>query len=96
MLVLAVFCAFRRVALNEIYLEGLDRNPLPNSHDVQASCFAEMYALGARCDMFFDMTPKMLGKIIAARYSEYYKINQPPRRDEVFTELPTAYASFGY
>lgn len=90
---LAVFCAFRRVALNEIYLEILDRNPLPNSHDVQASCFAEMYALGARCDMFFDMTPKVLGKIIAHRYREYYKINQPTRRGEVFTELPTAYAS---
>ena len=93
MFALAVFCAFRRVALNEIYLEVLDRNPLPNNHDVQASCFAEMYALGARCDMFFDMTPKVLGKIIAHRYRDYYKVNQPTRRGEVFTELPTAYAS---
>ncbi|KKK15232.1 hypothetical protein AOCH_000368, partial [Aspergillus ochraceoroseus] len=93
MLALAVFCAFRRLALDEIYLEVLDRNPLPNRHTVQAACFAEMYALGARCDMFFDMTPKLLGKIIAARYQAYYKVHQPPRREEIFTELPTAYAS---
>ncbi|KAJ5908940.1 hypothetical protein N7495_001622 [Penicillium taxi] len=89
----AVFCAFRRIALDEVYLEVLDRNPLPNNHDVQASCFAEMFALGARCDMFFDMKPKLLGKIIAARYRKYYHIHPPPRRSEVFTEIPTAYAS---
>lgn len=90
---LSVFCAFRRVALNEIYLEVLDRNPLPNGDPVQASCFAEMYALGARCDSFFDMTPKLLGKIISDRYRAYYKKYQPPPREEVFTELPTAYSS---
>ncbi|KAJ0368826.1 hypothetical protein COL922a_014360, partial [Colletotrichum nupharicola] len=93
MFALAIFCAFRRLSLNEIYLEVLDRNPLPNGHTVQAACFAEMYALGARCDLFFDMTPKLLGKIIAARYRAYYNVHQPTRREEVFTELPTAYAS---
>ncbi|KAJ5261171.1 hypothetical protein N7478_011766 [Penicillium angulare] len=90
---LAVFCAFRRISIDEIYLEVLDRNPLPNLHTVQAACFAEMYALGARCELFLDMTPKLLGKIITARYREYYTIHQPTRRDEVFTEIPTAYAS---
>ncbi|KAJ5537653.1 hypothetical protein N7494_007132 [Penicillium frequentans] len=89
----AVFSAFRRVSLDEIYLEVLDRNPLPNLHTVQAACFAEMYALGARCEMFLDMTPKKLGKIITARYREYCKTHQPTRRDEIFTEIPTAYAS---
>ncbi|KAL5333162.1 hypothetical protein BJX70DRAFT_403870 [Aspergillus crustosus] len=93
MFALAVFCAFRRLSFNEIYLEVLDRNPLPNGHTVQAACFAEMFALGARCDMFFDMTPKVLGKIISTRYRAYYDIHQPTRREEVFTELPTAYAS---
>ncbi|KAI9371571.1 hypothetical protein BJX61DRAFT_510991 [Aspergillus egyptiacus] len=93
MFALSVFCAFRRLALNEIYLEVLDRNPLPNAHTVQAACFAEMYALGARCDLYFDMTPNLLGKIISARYREYYNVHQPTRREEVFTELPTAYAS---
>ncbi|KAL2831504.1 hypothetical protein BDW59DRAFT_131293 [Aspergillus cavernicola] len=93
MFALAVFCAFRRLALNEIYLEILDRNPLPNGHTVQAAVFAEMFALGARCDLYFDMTPMSLGKILSTRYREYYNVHQPTRRAEVFTELPTAYAS---
>ncbi|KAJ5618631.1 hypothetical protein N7528_006742 [Penicillium herquei] len=90
---LAIFCAFRRVSVDEIYLEVLDRNPLPNIHTVQAACFAEMYALGARCEMYLDMTPKVLGKIITARYREYYNVHQPTRRPDGFTEIPTAYAS---
>ncbi|KAF7587108.1 hypothetical protein BBP40_007714 [Aspergillus hancockii] len=90
---LAVFCAFRKLALNEVYLEVLDRNPLPNNDMLQASCFAEMYAVGARCDMYFDMAPIVLGKIIATRYRTYYNLHPPPRRDDLFTELPTAYAS---
>ncbi|KAE8355715.1 hypothetical protein BDV28DRAFT_162634 [Aspergillus coremiiformis] len=90
---LSVFCAFRKLALNEVYLEVLDRNPLPNNDMLQASCFAEMYAVGARCDLYFDMAPIILGKIIATRYRAYYDVHQPPRRDDLFTELPTAYAS---
>ncbi|KAJ5949879.1 hypothetical protein N7454_001463 [Penicillium verhagenii] len=89
----AVFCAFRRISLDEIYLEVLDRNPLPNIHTVQVACFAEMYALGARCEMFLDMTAMKLGKIISARYREYCKTHQPTRRSDTFTEIPTAYAS---
>ncbi|RAL10682.1 glycosyltransferase family 4 protein [Aspergillus homomorphus CBS 101889] len=90
---LCIFCAFRRLALNEIYLEVLDRNPLPNLDAVQASCFTEMYACGARTDMYFDTTPKRLGKIIWKWYRAYYHKYQPPQREEAFTELPTAYAS---
>ncbi|OJJ07409.1 hypothetical protein ASPVEDRAFT_46734 [Aspergillus versicolor CBS 583.65] len=93
MFALAVFCAFRRLAFDEIYLEVLDRNPLPNGHTVQAAVFAEMYALGARCDLYFDMTPNVLGKIISARYREYYNAHPPKRREELFTEIPNAYAS---
>lgn len=93
MFALAVFCAFRRLAFDEIYLEVLDRNPLPNGHTAQAAVFAEMYALGARCDLYFDMTPKLLGKILSARYREYYNLHPPKRREELFTEIPTAYAS---
>lgn len=92
-LALAVFCAIRRLSFNEIYLEVLDRNPLPNGHPVQAAVFAELYALGARCDLFLDMTPNLLGKIISAKYRDYYNRHQPTRREDNFTELPTAYAS---
>jgi hypothetical protein len=90
---LSVFCAFRKLALDEIYLEVLDRNPLPNHATDQAGCFAENFALGSRCDSFFDMTPKSLGRIISERYRAYYMKHQPPPREEGFTELPTAYAA---
>jgi len=90
---LAVFCAFRKLALDEIYLEVLDRNPLPNHATDQAGCFAENFALGSRCDSFFDMTPRSLGRIISDRYRAYYMKHQPPPREEGFTELPTAYAA---
>lgn len=89
---LAVFSAFRKLALDEVYLEVLDRNVLPNHATDQAGCFAEYFGLGSRCDSFFDMTPRVLGKIISDRYRAYYMKYQPPRREEGFTELPTAYA----
>jgi hypothetical protein len=90
---LSVFCAFRKLALDEIYLEVMDRNPLPNHATDQAGCFAENFALGSRCDSFFDMTPRSLGRIISDRYRAYYMKHQPPSREEGFTELPTAYAA---
>lgn len=90
---LAVFCAFRKLALNEVYMEILDRNPLPNAHPDQAACFAEMFALGSRCESYFDMTPTVIGKLLAERYQTYFKNHQPPQRDDSTTELPTAYAS---
>lgn len=90
---LAIFSAFRRYALDEVYLEVLDRNVYPNHAADQAACFAENFALGSRCDSFFDMTPRALGRILASRYRAYYMEHQPPRRDMDFTELPTAYAA---
>ncbi|TWU71439.1 hypothetical protein ED733_002723 [Metarhizium rileyi] len=90
---LAVFCAFRKLALDEVYLEVLDRNVYPNHAADQAGCFAENFALGSRCDSFFDATPRAVGRIIADRYRVYYTNFQPPLRDEMFTELPTTYAA---
>jgi hypothetical protein len=75
---LSVFCAFRKLALNEVYLEVLDRNPRPNHHSDQQACFAEMFALGAQCDAYLDMTPNAAGKILAEWTSAYYKLNKPP------------------
>jgi hypothetical protein len=90
---LSVICAFRRLALDEVYLEVLDRNPLPNGHSDQAGCFAEMFATGSQCESYFNTTPNRLGVIISKRYHAYYKIYQPPLRDDMATELPTAYSS---
>ncbi|KAK5080764.1 hypothetical protein LTR05_008469 [Lithohypha guttulata] len=90
---LAVFCAIRKLAFHEVYLEVLDRNPLPNAQPDQAGCFAEMFALGSRCEAYFDVTPTEFGRILASRYDVYYKQHQPPMRDDLTTEIPTAYAS---
>ncbi|CZR58560.1 related to glycosyl transferase [Phialocephala subalpina] len=90
---LSIFCAFRKLALSEVYMEIMDRNPLPNAHSDQAACFAEMFALGSRCENYFDVTPNVLGDILSRRIFAYYKANQPPRREDGFTELPTAYSS---
>ncbi|RMZ88309.1 hypothetical protein DV736_g4460, partial [Chaetothyriales sp. CBS 134916] len=91
-LVLSIFCAFRRLALNETYLEVLDRNPLPNQHPDQAACFAEMFATGSRCDSYFDLKPNELGRILADRFRDYYAIHKPTRLDSVKEPL-TSYAS---
>ena len=90
---LAVFSAFRRYSLDEIYLEILDRNVYPNQMPDQAGCFAEYFALGSRCESYFDMTPRALGRILADRYRIYYTENQPPRRDPNILEPPTTYAA---
>ncbi|KAL2818251.1 hypothetical protein BDW59DRAFT_181939 [Aspergillus cavernicola] len=90
---MSIFCALRKLALSEVYLEVIDRNPLPNLHHVQASCFAEFYAVGAQCDAYFDMTPNELGRILFDRLRTYYYRHQPPRQQEGTTELPTTYAS---
>ncbi|OQO03199.1 hypothetical protein B0A48_11454 [Cryoendolithus antarcticus] len=90
---MAIFCAFRKVAIEEVYLEILDRNPLPNSHPDQAACFAEMFALGSQCETYFDMTSNVIGRIMADKYQAYYMEHQPPIRDDKSTEVPTAYAS---
>ncbi|PBP26082.1 glycosyl transferase, group 1 family protein [Diplocarpon rosae] len=90
---LSVFSAFRKLSLDEILLEILDRNPLPNHATDQAGCFAENFALGSRCDSFFDMTTRDLGRILSARYRSYYMKHQPPPREEGFTDLPSAYAA---
>ncbi|KAK4984016.1 hypothetical protein LTR50_006855 [Elasticomyces elasticus] len=90
---LSVFCAFRKLAIDEVYLEVLDRNPLPNRHSDQAACFSEMFALGSQCESYFDMTSNALGRIVADKYHAYYRVHQPPHRDDKTTEIPTAYAS---
>lgn len=92
-LALAIFCAFRKLAVEEIYLEVLDRNPLPNSHSDQAACFAEMFCSGSQTAAYLGLTPEAIGRVLASKYWAYYRENQPPARDDKSTDLPTAYAS---
>ncbi|KAF2126988.1 glycosyltransferase family 4 protein [Dothidotthia symphoricarpi CBS 119687] len=90
---LGIFCAFRKLALEETFLEVLDRNPFPNHATDQAGVFAESFMAGSRTSSFFDITPRELGKIISDRYRPYYNKFQPPDRAEGYTELPTTYAA---
>ncbi|CAO2653668.1 Nn.00g030790.m01.CDS01 [Neocucurbitaria sp. VM-36] len=90
---LATLSAFRKLALDEIYLEVLDRNAFPNHSTDQAGVFAENFAVGSRCDSFFDFSPRVLGTILSNRYRKYYSVHQPPERIDGYTELPTAYAA---
>ncbi|KAF1999703.1 glycosyltransferase family 4 protein [Amniculicola lignicola CBS 123094] len=90
---LAVFSAFRKLAIDELYLEILDRNAFPNHAADQAGCFAENFGVGSRCDSFFDFTPRVLGEILSDRYRAYFMQHQPPSRIDGYTELPTTFAA---
>ncbi|KAK2629471.1 hypothetical protein QTJ16_000291 [Diplocarpon rosae] len=77
---LSVFCAARKAAYNEIYLEVSDRNPLFNQYSDQAGAFSELFALGSRCEDYFDLTPSAFGKLLSDRHRAHYgkPHNQPP------------------
>ncbi|KAI5367114.1 hypothetical protein Slin14017_G021500 [Septoria linicola] len=90
---LSIFCAYRRLAVEEIYLEVLDRNPLPNRHPNQAACFAEMFGTGSQCETYLGMTSNVLGRILADKYQAYYMKHQPVARKDGSPDLPTSYAS---
>ncbi|KAJ5162295.1 hypothetical protein N7492_007687 [Penicillium capsulatum] len=92
MLTLALFCAARKGAFDEIYAEVTDRNPLFNNHSDQAAAFAESFALGSRCEAYFDITPSVFGKLLSDRFRAYYTKHQPPNWINGAPELATAYA----
>ncbi|KAJ5885022.1 hypothetical protein N7495_009532 [Penicillium taxi] len=78
MITLSIFCAARKGAFDEIYAEVTDRNPLFNSFTDQAAAFAESFALGSRCEAYFDMPPSIFGKILSGRFRKHYNVHQPP------------------
>ncbi|KAK0103247.1 hypothetical protein ONS95_005281 [Cadophora gregata] len=91
---LAIFCAARKAAYNEIYLEVSDRNPLFNEYSDQAGAFSELFALGSRCEDYFDLTPSAFGKILSDRHREHYSKphNQPPLQIDYATGYASSYA----
>ncbi|KAJ5119712.1 hypothetical protein N7448_010381 [Penicillium atrosanguineum] len=92
MAALALFCAARKGAFDEIYAEVTDRNPLFNNHSDQAAAFAESFALGSRCEAYFDVNPSVFGKLLSDRFRAYYTKNQPPNWVNGAPEMATAYA----
>lgn len=89
---LAVFCTMRKLAFEEIYLEVSDRNPLFNDQSDQYAAFAELFALGSRCESYFDISPSRFGELLSAKFRYHYLKtgNQPSMGDES-TALRSAY-----
>jgi hypothetical protein len=92
-LALAMFCAARKFAFDEVYSEVTDRNPLFNDQSDQAAAFAESFALGSRCESYFDVSPSVFGKLLSDRYRVYYQRHQPPLWLNGAPELASAYAA---
>jgi len=91
---LAIFCTARKVAFEEVYIEVTDRNPLFNDQPDQAAAFAELFALGSRCEAYFDVSPSQFGKLLSNKFRKHYgnDINQPPGYKETQQALNSAYA----
>ncbi|EDO01996.1 hypothetical protein SS1G_04472 [Sclerotinia sclerotiorum 1980 UF-70] len=92
---LALFSAFRKHAFEEAYVEVTDRNTLFNDQSDQAAAFAELFATGARCESYFDMTPSAFGKLLSDRYRACH--HQPGREPPIWSDddpsTPSAYAA---
>lgn len=89
---LALFCAIRKNSLDEVFTEVVDRNPLFNDQSDQAAAFAESFALGSRCEAYFDVLPSTFGKLLSDRYRAYYDHHQPPDWTNGAPALATSYA----
>ncbi|OOF90260.1 glycosyltransferase family 4 protein [Aspergillus carbonarius ITEM 5010] len=92
MMLLSLFCAARKGALDEIYAEVTDRNPLFNSQSDQAAAFAESFALGSRCEAYFDILPSAFGKLLSDRFRKSYTDEQLPNWINGAPDMATSYA----
>ena len=75
-----IFCAARKAGFEEVYIEVSDRNPLFNQYSDQSAAFAELFALGSRCEAYFDIKPSDIGILLSTRHRAYYnqEEHQPP------------------
>jgi hypothetical protein len=95
LLVFSIFCAARKAAFEEVYVEVSDRNPLFNEFSDQSAAFAELFALGSRCEAYFDVSPSAFGKLLSERHRAYYGLpeNQPPMWLHNAPAFASAYAA---
>ncbi|KAL5424690.1 hypothetical protein PMIN04_003073 [Paraphaeosphaeria minitans] len=75
-----IFCTARKAAFEEVYIEVSDRNPLFNQYSDQSAAFAELFALGSRCEAYFDIMPSDIGILLSKKHRDYYNESghQPP------------------
>jgi hypothetical protein len=95
MIAFSIFCAMRKHAFDEAYMEVTDRNTLFNDQSDQAAAFAELFATGARCEAYFDVTPSAFGKLLSDRYRAYHHQagHEPPLWSDAEPSTPSAYAA---
>jgi hypothetical protein len=79
-LLFCIFCAARKAGFEEVYIEVSDRNPLFNQYTDQSAAFAELFALGSRCEAYFDIKPSDIGVLLSKKHRDYYNQaeHQPP------------------
>jgi hypothetical protein len=75
-----IFCAARKAGFDEVYIEVSDRNPLFNQYTDQSAAFAELFALGSRCEAYFDIKPSDIGMLLSKKHRDHYNRtdHQPP------------------
>lgn len=75
-----IFCAARKAAFEEVYLEISDRNPLFNQYSDQCAAFSELFALGSQCEAYFDINPSEMGVLLSEKHRYHYNqiTHQPP------------------
>ncbi|BFZ56046.1 hypothetical protein PYCC9005_003088 [Savitreella phatthalungensis] len=79
LLALMVFCAFRRIAVEETYVAATDRCPIFHFQRDQPGVFSELWVIGSQCEVYFDVVPSVLGAIHYDKYRAYLKSDPPPR-----------------
>lgn len=91
---LSIFCTMRKLAFEEVYIEVTDRNPLFNDQSDQSAAFAELFALGSRCEFYFDISPSRFGELMSKRFRDHYgqSIHQPPMKEDNSLTLSSAYS----
>lgn len=86
-----VFCAARKAGFEEVYIEVSDRNPLFNQYSDQSAAFAELFALGSRCEAYFDIMPSDIGILLSKKHRDYY--NQPNHQPPMWIFNAPSFAS---
>jgi hypothetical protein len=89
---LIFFCALRRLAFENVYLETTDRCPLFLLQPDQAGVFAELWVLGSQCEIYFGVSPRTLGDIAYNKYQLFLSHNPPPETAWDDKEVFTAYS----
>jgi hypothetical protein len=89
---LMVFCALRKAAFEDVYLETTDRCPFFANQPDQAAVFAELWVLGSQCENYFGILPRALGQIIFDKHRNSLKNHPPPANAWNGADVFTAYS----